>query len=120
MELRNINRHAVELRIGDQPPLFLDGAVDEAFRISDITQAATAVTVGVVTIPVVTVSKKADAPLPDPEPGVLLVTNQLVCQQFPERRDLVFPFPVVPYPRGHAQQGQAHYAAGLGQVPAPR
>ncbi len=120
MQLVNLNRHAVELHLGDQEPTVLPGIGDASPRLTveQVGQTTVELSPGVL-CPVVVTRTLQDTSLPEPRVGVLFVISQLMCLAHPERRDLCFPYPVVTYPNGHSHAGQPLYATGLGQVPPP-
>ncbi|QLQ16285.1 MAG: hypothetical protein HZY73_12195 [Micropruina sp.] len=114
MRLENINQHAVELRIPGYEPLALPGKGLDAPQLPVRSNPAAHIEAQGRIVPVVTTWTEIADSLPAPAEDVMYVTNRLICQAFPERRDLAFPYPVV-----RNDDSQPEYATGLGQVPAP-
>lgn len=116
VELRNINTHEVKIVIAGYPPLTLPGLGSSAPRLIATSLPPDTVDVDGMPVPVVATWTEPAGDIPEPVEGVIFITNRLICETFPDRRDLAFPHPVVRFPAGHPYAGQPDYATGLGQA----
>ncbi|MCI1748567.1 MAG: hypothetical protein LKI24_11030 [Acidipropionibacterium sp.] len=114
MELVNIMRHSADIRVDGYPPIFLPGIGDDAPQLPYEQLGHRTEDIGDVVCPVTIARLIYSTELPEPKDDVLLIAGQLICEAFPERRDLTFPYPVET-----DENGRVIYACGLGQVPAP-
>lgn len=113
MELVNITKHPVDLRLPGHPEITLPGMGDDAPELPVEILGGWTASLGDAECPVVLTRLIPGGELPQQRPGVLLVASQLTCLAFPQRRDLTFPYPLV-----RDEKGRVAYATGLGQVPA--